>query len=222
MWSRRDRPRSSTATISRPSGPSSEASASGPKRRRLRAPWAACFGTPSGERYAITCSHVIQAGASARQPADADVGRGLSDACKTHWVTADDGGLIGACVASTDLAPSLGGCNRYSGSLNTVDAALIAIDSTIPAQLEILEFGPVAGFGARESIDVGTVVDVVGKESGRQRARIGGLGLVYEFLTPGGRFCFDRVIELRHPSRFYGLYGTFTPPVRQGDSALGS
>jgi hypothetical protein len=41
---------------------------------------------------------------------------------------------------------------------------------------------------------------------------------LYEFRHGDQTYCFRNTVELRHPSRFYGLFGTFDPPVRPGDS----
>jgi hypothetical protein len=125
----------------------------------------------SGDRYALTCSHVVAAGCAVDQPSDRD-----NSAAATE---------IGRCVAATKLVPSAGKCNPYGPALQRVDAALIEIDPTVTSELELLNVGRLSGRLPMAALTQRMLVEVVGKRCGHRQLRLGGIGICQELMIDG-------------------------------------
>jgi hypothetical protein len=157
----------------------------------------------SSTYYGLTCSHVLLEGEKVHQPSPVD----------KKYVNSE----IGACVASTVLDPAAGPCS-YDADSNTMDAALIEIDPNVASQLSILTIGALSGISSLSNVHTGLMVQMVGKQSGDQRLRVGGLAVSMEIDIGGVKHCFANLFELRRLSSRYGLTATFAPPAREGDS----
>lgn len=153
----------------------------------------------NGRMFGVTCAHVMTSG-TVDQPARVD------------WKSPAP---IGSVHLHTPLQQSSGLCTPDSTSgLNTVDVALIEIDHSIPANLGILDIGPLTGITPIAKIGQGQVVEFTGRSSGNRTLKVGRLGLIYEHQHNGQTYCFQNVIQLNWP-RFYKLVRR---PVTSGDS----
>lgn len=155
---------------------------------------------PPHQLYGVTCAHVMTAG-TVDQPARADSRRA---------------GTIGIVSAHTPLQLQTGACTpETSIGINTVDAALIAIDPATPAKMEVLDIGPLTGITPRANVLKGQFVELTGRTSGHRTLKVGGLGMLYELKDGGQTYCFKNIIQLSWP-RFYQLGSG--RPIARGDS----
>lgn len=156
-----------------------------------------------GKRFGLTCAHVLAEGAEAQQPSPKDDRR--------------HAGTIGRCVRSTTLKPHMGPLDPYdASSLNDVDVAVIQLDES--AEMAVLEVGAVTGVSSKSHVNPESVVDVVGKERGRQTLYIGGATMVQEFHHGDIKYGYMNLFELKRGSRFDWVTGTIMKPVKRGDS----
>lgn len=152
------------------------------------------------QKYGMTCAHVMRSG-TVHQPAKVDSKKAAA---------------IGTVSAHSNLQLPVGVCTPVSVTgLNTVDVALIEIDPSTSADLEILDIGPLTGVTPIASIGQGQLLEFTGRSSGNRSLRIGGLGVIYKLRWNGRDYCFKNVIQLNWP-RFYQLLGG--RPVARGDS----
>jgi len=157
-----------------------------------------------GERWGVSCAHVVDGTTGIDQPAQRD----------------GSAGPIGYARYLSQLQPSTAGgpCNPYhpSSVLNTVDATLIEFNGT-SADLEVLHCGTLSGVTAKQNLNPGTLVEMAGKVSGTRTLEVGGLGVVYRLRDPRTKalHCFHHLFELRWP-QFWRLLGG--RPVQRGDS----
>ncbi|KTT72249.1 hypothetical protein [Sphingomonas endophytica] len=168
---------------------------------------AADFGTlgviltdAGGKHYGLTCSHVVAQGTAVTQPALRDM---------------RSAGIIGTSILSSVLTGCAQGtrCNPWSGiTANEIDAALIDMDGSVtPSVLEILDIGHLTGITSRAALTTGQTVEVMGRTSGLNSLRLGGLAAWYSFDHHGQDYCFRNLFEVESP---YGRPGA----IRQGDS----
>jgi len=154
----------------------------------------------SAQKYGVTCAHVMTSG-TVEQPAQVDSNRAAA---------------IGTVSAHTSLQLPVGLCTPKSATgVNTVDIALIEIDSSTSADLEVLDIGPLTGITPIASIGQGQTVEFTGRSSGNRTLRVGALGIIYKLKWQGQDYCFQNVIQLNWP-KFYQLLGG--RPVMRGDS----
>jgi hypothetical protein len=152
------------------------------------------------QKYGVTCAHVMTSG-TVDQPARVDSKRAAA---------------IGMVSAHTSLQLPAGLCTPASTTgVNTVDIALIEIDPSTSADLEVLDIGPLTGVTPISKIGQGQLVEFTGRSSGNRTLRVGGLGVIYKLKSNGQDYCFQNVIQLNWP-RFYQLLGG--RPVARGDS----
>lgn len=152
------------------------------------------------KRYGVTCAHVMTSG-RVDQPAKIDSKRAAT---------------IGAVSTHTSLQLPAGLCTPASATgVNTVDIALIEIDSAIAADLEVLDIGPLTGVTPISGIGQGQLVEFTGRSSGNRALRVGALGIIYKLRSNGQDYCFKNIIQLNWP-KFYQLLGG--RPVAKGDS----
>jgi hypothetical protein len=162
------------------------------------------FVEADGNRYAVTCAHVVEAGEEVQQPAPADNRRGAA--------------RIGVCSHSSSLNTHTPPADVYGNQLNRLDAALVELDDGIKAELEIRDAGPLAGTATVSDVHQLMTVQMVGARSGHRTLRVGNLRLVGEFAFGSDWYAYKELFQLRRTSRFFGLTGTLSPPVRGGDS----
>ncbi len=158
----------------------------------------------SGEKFAVTCAHVLGQGEEVLQPAPIDNRR--------------EAVRIGVCSHRSRLRAHESPVSPYDADLNEVDAALVALDGGVRADLAMLEAGPLAGISRRSDLHEHISVDIVGLRAKRRSLRVGKLRLYGEFSHGRETFGYQNLFELRRRSRFFGLTGTFGPPVSGGDS----
>jgi hypothetical protein len=152
------------------------------------------------QKYGVTCAHVMTSG-TVEQPAQIDSRRAAA---------------IGTVSAHTSLQLPVGLCTPKSiTGVNTVDIALIEIDRSTSADLEVLDIGPLTGVTPIAGIGQGQTVEFTGRSSGNRTLRVGGLGIIYKLKWQGQEYCFQNVIQLNWP-KFYQLLGG--RPVMRGDS----
>jgi len=153
-----------------------------------------------GKHYGLTCSHVAAQGDAVTQPALRDL---------------RSAGVIGTSILSSALTGCAQGakCNPWSGiAANEIDAALIDLDgSALPSLLEVLDIGPLTGITSRAALTTGQTAEVMGRTSGLNSLRLGGLAAWYSFEHDGQDYCFRNLFEVESP---YGRPGV----IRQGDS----
>jgi len=155
---------------------------------------------PPQRMYGMTCAHVMTAGA-VDQPAQVDSKRAAP---------------IGLVSSHSPLQLPVGQCTPYAtAGVNAVDAALIEINPTTGANLEVLDIGPLTGITPRTNIVQGQVVEFTGRTSGHRTVKVGGLGVIYQLRWAGQTYCFQNLIQLSWP-KFYQLMGG--RPVTRGDS----
>jgi hypothetical protein len=155
-----------------------------------------------GQRFGLTCAHVLASGDEAQQPSPRD--------------NAGAATRVGRCIAASPLTTHTPPLDPYDPSINELDVGLVELDQ--PADLEVLHLGALAGIAAKSRVHPNGSVDVVGKESGRQSVYMGGVTLTHEFDLHGVKYGYKNLFELKRRSRFYGITGTIRPPVRPGDS----
>lgn len=158
----------------------------------------------NGARYALTCSHVLDGGDEAHQPSPADNGRAAE--------------RIGDCVESCALMSHVPPLDPYDPSINTVDAAVVQLDDSVPADMQILNVGALAGISTKSQVHPNSSVEIAGKEAGHQSLYIGGVTMVHEFDLDGAKYGYRNLFELKRASRFHGITGTLNVPVSPGDS----
>jgi hypothetical protein len=152
------------------------------------------------QKYGVTCAHVMTSG-TVEQPAQIDSKRAAA---------------IGTVSTHTSLQLPVGLCTPKSiTGVNTVDIALIEIDPSTSADLEVLDIGPLTGVTPIAGIGQGQTVEFTGRSSGNRTLRVGGLGIIYKLKWQGQEYCFQNVIQLNWP-KFYQLLGG--RPVMRGDS----
>ncbi|HVQ16324.1 MAG TPA: hypothetical protein VMS40_22135 [Vicinamibacterales bacterium] len=155
---------------------------------------------PPHQFYGVTCAHVMTSG-TVEQPAQVDSRRAAA---------------IGTVTSYTPLQVPSGTCTPYTGTgVNTVDMALIELDSTTTAQLEVLDIGALSGITPRTQIQQGQLVEFTGRASGHRTLKVGGLGVIYQLKAGAQTYCFQNLIQLTWP-RFYQLLKG--RPVTRGDS----
>ncbi len=153
----------------------------------------------NGRMFGVTCAHVMTSG-TVDQPAKID---------------RKNAARIGSVHSHSPLQSSAGLCTPASkNGLNSVDVALIEIDPSVPANLEILDIGPLAGIIPIAKIGQGQAVEFTGRSSGNRSLKVGRLGVIYQYQKNGQTYCFQNVIQLNWP-RFYQLTQR---PVTAGDS----
>jgi hypothetical protein len=83
--------------------------------------------------------------------------------------------------------------------------------------LQVLQHCPLSGITPKANVNPGTLVDMVGKESGLRTLEVGGLGITYRLrdTKTGNVYCFYHLFELRWPRWWRVLGGR---PVQRGDS----
>jgi hypothetical protein len=155
---------------------------------------------PPQQFYGVTCAHVMSSG-TVEQPAHIDSRRASA---------------IGTVTSHTPLQVPSGICTPYTRTgVNTVDVALIEMNSATAAQLEVLDIGLLSGITPRAQIQQGQLVEFTGRVSGHRRVKVGGLGVIYQLKAGGQTYCFQNLIQLTWP-RFYQLLKG--RPVMRGDS----
>ena len=155
----------------------------------------------SAKRFGLTCAHVLGSGDDVQQPSPADNrGAALS---------------IGQCVQSNTLSTHVAPVDAYDPSINEIDAALVELSE--PADLEVLGVGPLAGVAGKSQVHRNMSVEVVGKES-HEKLVVGPTSLAHEFRFDGDMYAYKNLFELRRASRFWGVTGTVSRPVKGGDS----
>jgi hypothetical protein len=92
---------------------------------------------------------------------------------------------------------------------------LVAFDSGIASELEVLSIGPLAGVVAKNSMTPGQEVTFEGRTSGHRIAEVGGLAVFYRLQVNGQAYCFRDLFEIRWRSFPRTLIG---PVVQAGDS----
>ncbi len=125
---------------------------------------------------------------------------------------------IGRCVVATRLQPMQQNCAPSGLVFNTEDIALIKLDQGVTSDLEVLGVGPLAGVTTAGALYPQMLVEVAGKVTGLHTLRTGGLSITQQVGINGVAHCFRDLVELRRPSRHYGVTGTVRRPVRPGDS----
>jgi hypothetical protein len=135
----------------------------------------------SPQKYGVTCAHVMTSG-TVDQPAKVDSKRAA---------------VIGIVSSHTPLQLPVGLCTLASISgVNTVDIALIEIDPSTSADLEVLDIGPLTGITPIAKIGQGQLVEFTGRSSGNRTLRTGGLGVIYKLKWNGQDYCFQNVIQI--------------------------
>jgi hypothetical protein len=157
-----------------------------------------------GGRYGVTCAHVLGAGDEVEQPAPADNPR--------------DATRVGFCRHRSSLTAHSPPAAAYGTGLNRLDAALVEFDDGIDAELEVSDAGPPARISAVSDVHQLMTVETFGARSGHRTLRVGNLRLVGEFTFGSEWYAYEELFQLRRLSRFYGMTGTLSPPVRGGDS----
>jgi hypothetical protein len=157
-----------------------------------------------GVRYAVTCAHVLDVGDEVRQPASTD--------------SRNASGRIGRCSHRSNLTAHTPPAQAYGGGLNRLDAALVELDEGVESDLEVRDAGSLAGISAMSGLHQLMTVETVGARSGAQTLRVGDLRLVGEFAFGSEWYAYEELFQLRRTSRFFGMTGTLSPPVRGGDS----
>jgi hypothetical protein len=152
------------------------------------------------QKYGVTCAHVMTSG-TVDQPSKLDSKRAAA---------------IGTVSTHTPLQLPAGLCTPKSTTgVNTVDVALIEIDPSTSADLEVLDIGTLTGVTPIADIGQGQLVEFTGRSSGNRTLRVGALGVIYKLKYKGQDYCFQNVIQLNW-QKFYQLLGG--RPVAQGDS----
>ncbi|MBH0118628.1 hypothetical protein I0Q12_03405 [Rhodococcus sp. CX] len=155
----------------------------------------------NGATYGVTCGHVIVTNAAAVQPSDPDGGT-----------------KIGNCVHSTDgTLTSPGQRCRASGHANTVDAALIELESSVSATKSVRALGQVV-----RTVAIADIVECerveVSARSGTRTLEIGALALRRSMTISGTVYCFEDLLEIRRPGKRWGGKGSVSSPTKGGDS----
>lgn len=161
----------------------------------------------NGSRFGITCAHLASQGDSIDQPAQSD----RSSTQPIGSVYADSGLIVSS--VNTPCSPQ-----NPASKLNTVDAALIELDSSVPADLKILNLGNLTRVYPEMDLNPGDDLFFVGKESGpaQRHLVVGGLNVVFRFSDDGVDFySFKNTFQVEWPSTISTPPG---PPVVAGDS----
>ena len=156
-----------------------------------------------GEKFGLTCSHVIDSQLNINQPAQID---------------SRNSSLVGKCVNKTNLISNNlpGMCNPYSNNpINTVDAGLIQFDAGIDADMKILDIGPINEITSIANMSVFQDIEIMSRTSGHSRYIVGGLALAYEFEHDNQYYCFKNMFEIRSQGR---LKTILSSPIKPGDS----
>ncbi len=159
----------------------------------------------NGQRWGVSCAHVVQVKAGVEQPAQRDGGAPGPIAVGLH---------VSSLSASIQSTP----CNPYNtGSvMNSVDAALVQFNPPTTADLEVLNLGKLAGITPKGAVNPGASVEIAGKQSGTRILQVGGLGLTYRLRDENRNlYCFEHLFELRWPRFWRNIAGR---PVQRGDS----
>ncbi|MFE4310618.1 hypothetical protein ACFRR6_31730 [Streptomyces sp. NPDC056891] len=157
----------------------------------------------NGDRYAVTCGHVISASRMATQPSEPDGGTGM---------------VISDCLHTSD--EMLFGADepcRGAGSANSIDAAIVRVDSSILIDDSILDLGPVSRTVPMSEVVEGGTVQVSAR-SGLRNLIVGALALRRSVSIAGKSYCFQDLLELRRPGGNWGVRGSLVTPTRRGDS----
>ena len=158
----------------------------------------------SGQRFAMTCAHVLSSSQTVNQPALRD---------DRHAT------VIGTTAHSLALQPCPlpGPCSPYSNSphVTSVDTTLVQLQDGVQSDLEILSIGPLSGVVSKNSMTPGQEIAFEGRTSGHRTAEVGGLAVFYRFQIGGQTYCFRDLFEVRWRSLARMLLGSV---VHAGDS----
>jgi hypothetical protein len=158
----------------------------------------------SGQRYGVTCAHVMANRALVDQPAAYD-SRKASRIGRSHIVT-----VLQNCLSPTPCSPY-----TNDSHISDADLALIHLDTSVPADLQVLSIGPLSGVVARSSLTTGQRVEFVGRTSGLRVGEIGGLAVFYRLQMNGNNYCFRDLFEVRWGN---AARQRVRPIVQDGDS----
>lgn len=158
-----------------------------------------------GKRYALTCAHVVSHSVDVDQPAqiDSSAATKIGKRARTS--------MLKTC-ASTSAAP----CTCWSGGkpVNSVDAALIELDSPISSKMEILDIGVITGI--RRNFMPPLAVEITGRSSKNRSLRIGALVAAIRLSdNKGDNYCYSNLFEVKWP-RFSRVI--LSRPIQSGDS----
>jgi hypothetical protein len=156
-----------------------------------------------GVDYGVSCGHVIGADAATVQPSHPDDGSNQT---------------IGTCRKST--ASQLVGRGQrcqVGGNANTVDAALIEIDQTVPSSQAVRKLGAVVRTVPVAEVAEDEVLQVSAR-SGVRRLAVGALAVRRTIAIDGTDYCFKDLFELRRTGQNWGAKGSVSSPTEDGDS----
>lgn len=142
--------------------------------------------TNSGDHFALTCAHVVNAGQQQTFTDNSGAKVALTGTCAPTHHFAPKPNIPGA-----QCNPGVTNCIA-----NQVDVAFLRLSGKVAAT-QIDQIGTITGVSKKSDLSPKQTIQLTGQTTGNSTFEVGGLGVAYEFDFNGKIYCFENLFEVR-------------------------